>query len=413
MWRTSLAVAAILLAGAAQAQQQAGQVSDDVVKLGILNDQSGTYADLAGPGSVAAARMAVEDFGGTVLGKPIQVVFADHQNKPDVGSSIVNRWIDVDQVDAVVDVPTSSVALAVQEITRNKNRVHLNSTGGTSDLTGKACSPTAVHWTYDTYALANGTGTAVVKAGGDSWFFLTADYAFGHALEQDTANAVKKAGGTVVGAVRHPFPNNDFSSFLLQAQASGAKVIGLANAGADTINAIKQAREFGIVQAGQRMAGLLVFLSDVHALGLDTTQGLTLTTGWYWDRDEQSRQWAKRFAERMNGRMPTMVQAGVYSAITHYLNAIKAAGTDEAKTVVAQMKKMPVNDFFAKNGKVREDGRMVHDMFLVQVKKPEESKGPWDYYNIVRTIPGDEAFRPMNQGNCPLVQQAEAQPAGR
>ena len=393
------ATATMLLAAGAQAQ-----VSDDVVKLGVLNDQSGVYADLAGHGSVEAARMAVEDFGGTVLGKSIEVISADHQNKPDVGANIVNQWIDVDQVDAVVDVPTSSVALAVQEITRQKNRVHLNSTGGTSDLTGKACSPTTAHWTYDTFALANGTGRAVVQDGGESWFFLTADYAFGHALERDTAAAVEAAGGQVLGTVRHPFPNNDFSSFLLQAQASGSNVIGLANAGGDTINAIKQAREFGITQAGQRLAGLLIFLSDIHSLGLETAQGLVLTTGFYWDLDDETRAWSKRFAERNNGRMPTMVQAGVYSAILHYLRAIEAAGTDEAKAVMAKMKELPIDDFFAKNGKLRQDGRMVHDMYLVQVKTPEESKGPWDYYKILRTIPGDEAFRPLQDGNCPLVQ---------
>ncbi len=393
------ATATMLLAAGVQAQ-----VSDDVVKLGVLNDQSGVYADLAGHGSVEAARMAVEDFGGTVLGKSIEVISADHQNKPDVGANIVNQWIDVDQVDAVVDVPTSSVALAVQEITRQKNRVHLNSTGGTSDLTGKACSPTTAHWTYDTFALANGTGRAVVQDGGESWFFLTADYAFGHALERDTAAAVEAAGGQVLGTVRHPFPNNDFSSFLLQAQASGSNVIGLANAGGDTINAIKQAREFGITQAGQRLAGLLIFLSDIHSLGLETAQGLVLTTGFYWDLDDETRAWSKRFAERNNGRMPTMVQAGVYSAVLHYLRAIEAAGTDEAKAVMAKMKELPIDDFFAKNGKLRQDGRMVHDMYLVQVKTPEESKGPWDYYKILRTIPGDEAFRPLQDGNCPLVQ---------
>jgi branched-chain amino acid transport system substrate-binding protein len=385
------------------AGQASAQVSDDVVKLGVLNDQSGAYADLAGPGSVEAAKMAVEDFGGKVLGKPVQVIFADHQNKPDVGSNIVNQWIDVDKVDAVIDVPTSSVALAVQEITKNKSRVHINSTAASSDLTGKSCSPTAVHYTYDTYALASGTGKATVKDGGDSWYFITADYAFGHALEKDTAAAVVAGGGKVVGQVRAPFPTSDFSSFLLQAQASKAKVIGLANAGADTINSIKQAGEFGITQSGQRLAGLLVFISDVHSLGLKAAQGLIVTTGFYWDQNDETRAWSKRFAERNKGRMPTMVQAGVYSGVMHYLKAIDAAKTDEAKAVVAKMKEMPVNDFFAKNGKIRADGRHVHDMLLVQVKKPEESKGPWDYYKILRVIPGDEAFRPMADGNCPLV----------
>ena len=380
-----------------------GQVSNDVVKIGVLNDQSGVYADVAGTGSVVAAKMAVEDFGGKVLDKPIEVIFADHQNKPDVATPIVNQWIDVDNVDAVVDVPTSSVALAVQEITKNKNRIHLNSSAGTSDLTGKACSPTAIHWTYDTYALANSTGRALTKDGGDTWFFITADYAFGHALEKDTAAAVTSQGGKVLGSVNTPFPNQDFSSFLLQAQASGAKVIGLANAGGDMINAVKQAQEFGITAAGQRLAGLLVFISDIHSLGLPVTQGLVLTTGFYWDRDDATRAWSKRFGERNGGRMPTMVQAGVYSAVTHYLAAIKAAGTDEAKAVVAKMREMPVNDFFAQNGRIRADGRMVHDMYLVQVKSPQELKYPWDYYKILRVVPGDEAFRPMDQGNCPLV----------
>lgn len=380
------------------------QVSGDVVKIGVLNDQSGIYADLAGQGSFIAAQMAAEDFGGKVLGKPIQVVTADHQNKPDVASNIANQWIDTDGVDMITDVPTSSVALAIQEITKNKNRVHINSGAASSDLTGKACSPTGVHWTYDTYALANGTGATLVKEGGDSWYFITADYAFGHALERDTAEAVKKAGGKMVGAVRHPFPGTtDFSSFLLQAQGSGAKVVGIANAGLDTVNTIKQAGEFGLVAGGQRIAGLLVFLSDVHSLGLKTAQGLVITDGWYWDANDETRAWAKKWAAKNNGRMPTMVQAGVYSGTMHYLKAIDAAKTDEAKAVVAKMKEMPVNDFFAKNGKVREDGRMVHDMYLVQVKKPEESKGPYDYYKVLQTIPAEQAFRPLKDGGCPLV----------
>jgi branched-chain amino acid transport system substrate-binding protein len=381
------------------------QVSGDVVKIGILNDQSGPYADLGGKGSVTAAQMAADDFGGKVLGKPIQIVGADHQNKPDIASNIANQWIDTENVDVIADVPTSSVALAVQEITKNKNRVHLISGAASSDLTGKACSPTAVHYAYDTYALAKGTGGALVKEGGDSWFFITADYAFGHALEKDTSAAVIAAGGKVVGAVRHPFPGTtDFSSFLLQAQSSGAKVVGFANAGADTINSIKQAGEFGLVAGGQKLAGLLVFLSDVHSLGLKTAQGLVITDGWYWDRDDESRAWAKKFAEKNGGKMPTMVQAGVYSSVMHYLKAVDAAKTDEGKAAVAKMREMPINDFFAKNGKIREDGRMVHDMLLVQVKKPEESKGPYDYYKILTVIPGDEAFRPMKaEFGCPLV----------
>jgi branched-chain amino acid transport system substrate-binding protein len=398
---TLLTAICALAAGCGAAQ---AQVSGDVVKIGVLNDQSGIYADIAGKGSAIAAQMAVDDFGGKVLDKPIQVISADHQNKPDIGSNIANQWIDQDGVDMITDVPTSSVALAIQEITKNKNRVHINSGAASSDLTGKACSPTGIHWTYDTYALANGTGATLVKEGGDSWYFITADYAFGHALERDTGEAVKKAGGKVVGAVRHPFPGaTDFSSFLLQAQGSGAKVVGIANAGLDTVNTIKQAGEFGIVAGGQRLAGLLVFISDVHSLGLKTAQGLVVTTGFYWDRDDDSRAWAKKFAEKNGGKMPTMVQAGVYSGTMHYLKAIKEAGTDEAKAVAAKMREMPVNDFFAKNGKIRADGRMVHDMYLAQVKKPEESKAAYDYYKILRTIPAEEAFRPEKDGGCALV----------
>jgi branched-chain amino acid transport system substrate-binding protein len=381
------------------------QVSGDVVKIGVLNDQSGPYADLAGKGSVIAAQMAAEDFGGKVLGKPIEIVTADHQNKPDIASSIANQWIDTENVDVIADVPTSSVALAIQEITKNKNRIFLISGAASSDLTGKNCSPTGIHYTYDTYSLAKGTGGALVKSGGDSWFFITADYAFGQALERDTTAAVTAAGGKVLGSVKHPFPGTtDFSSFLLQAQSSGAKVVGFANAGADTINSIKQAGEFGLVAGGQKLAGLLVFLSDVHSLGLKTAQGLVVTDGWYWDRDDETRAFGKKFADKNGGKMPTMVQAGVYSGVMHYLRAVDAAKTDEAKAVVAKMKDTPINDFFAKNGKIREDGRMVHDMLLVQVKTPEESKGPWDYYKILSVIPGDEAFRPMKaEFGCPLV----------
>ncbi|HLN25006.1 MAG TPA: ABC transporter substrate-binding protein [Patescibacteria group bacterium] len=403
-WSVVIAAAVLALAsGAAHAQ-----FTNDVIKIGVLNDQSGPYSDLSGMGSVVAAQMAIDDFGGKVAGKPIQLVSADHQNKPDIGANIANRWIDVDKVDAIVDVPTSSVALAIQDITRTKDRVHLNSGAGSSDLTGKACSPTAVHWTYDTYALAHGTGTAMTNQGGDSWFFITADYAFGHALENDTAAAVKDAGGKVLGMVNAPFPNTDFSSFLLQAQASNAKVIGLANAGTDTTNAIKQAHEFGLTQGGQKLAGLLTFITDVNSLGLDTAQGLVLTDAWYWDRDEDSRAWSNRWAQKMGtaNRKPTSVQAGVYSAITHYLKAIQQSGTDEAKKVVDTMKAMPVNDMFTKNGHIRADGRMVHDMYLMQVKTPAESKYPWDYFKVLRVIPGDEAFRPMDKGNCPLVQAA-------
>ena len=381
------------------------ELSDNVLKIGVLNDQSGTYSDLSGKGSVEAVKMAVEDFGGKVLGKPIEVVSADHQNKPDIGASIVNEWIDVGKVDMVIDLPTTSVCLAVQEICKNKNRIDIISTGASVILTNKNCSPTGFHWTYDNYALARGTGLAMVKDGGDTWFFITADYAFGHDLEKTTSEAVIKAGGKVLGSVSHPFPNNDFSSFLLQAQASGAKVIGLANAGGDTINAIKQASEFGITKAGQRLAGLLVFISDVNSLGLQTAQGLVVTTGFYWDYNDETRAWSKRWSERMGGRMPTMSQAGCYSGAMHYLKAVQAAGTDEAKAVAKKMREIPVNDFFAKNGKVREDGRMVHDMYLAQVKKPEESKKPWDYYKILRVIPGDEAYKPLAESECPYLKK--------
>jgi branched-chain amino acid transport system substrate-binding protein len=388
-----------LLGGAAHAE-----ISGNAIKIGVMNDQSGLYADLAGQGSVEAARMAVEDFGGSVDGATIEVLSADHQNKPDVGSNIVRQWIDVEEVDVIVDVPTSSVALAVTEIVKEKDKVFLVSGAATTDLTGSACSPNTIHWTYDTYALAVGTGRAMVQEGGDTWFFITADYAFGHQLEEDTSNVVKEEGGEVLGAVRHPLSSSDFSSYLLQAQGSGAKVIGLANAGTDTTNSIKQANEFGITQAGQQLASLLMFLSDVNALGLDVAQGLILTTGFYWDMNDETRAWSERFNERA-GQMPTMVQAGVYSAVAHYLNAIKEIGSDEAKPVVEQMKATPVNDFFAKNGTVREDGRMVHDMYLARVKSPDESSGPWDYYEILRTIPADQAYRPLSESACPLVTQ--------
>jgi branched-chain amino acid transport system substrate-binding protein len=388
-----------LLGGAAQAE-----ISGNAVKIGVMNDQSGLYADLAGQGSVEAARMAVEDMGGSVGGAAVEVLSADHQNKPDVGSNVVRQWIDVDDVDVIVDVPTSSVALAVNEIVKEKDRVFLVSGAASTQLTGEACSPNTIHWTYDTYALAVGTGRAMVQEGGDSWFFITADYAFGHQLEEDTSTVVQEEGGQVLGAVRHPLSTADFSSYLLQAQGSGAKVIGLANAGTDTTNAIKQANEFGITQAGQQLASLLLFLTDVNALGLDVAQDLVLTTGFYWDMDDETRAWSERFNERV-GQMPTMVQAGVYSAVAHYLKAIEAAGSDQAKAVIEQMKATPVNDFFAKNGTIREDGRMVHDMYLARVKSPDESTQKWDYYEILRTIPGDQAFLPLAESTCPLVSQ--------
>jgi branched-chain amino acid transport system substrate-binding protein len=391
-------VAALL----ALATPACAEISGDVVKIGVMNDMSGLYADISGQGSVEAARMAIADFGGSVAGKKIELISADHQNKPDIGSSIANQWLGNDGVDAIVDVPTSSVALAVQEVARNKNKVFLISGAAASDLTGKACSPTSVHWTYDTVALANGTGSAVVKAGGDTWFFITADYAFGHALERDTTKVVEENGGKVLGSVKVPLNTPDFSSFLLQAQNSKAKIIGLANAGGDTINSIKQAGEFGIVEGGQKLAGLLVFISDIHSLGLQAANGLQLTSAFYWDQTDATRAWSKRFFEKMK-REPTMVQAGVYGAIMHYLAAIKATNSDDALTVVKQMKATPVNDFMTKNGKIREDGTLVRDMYLFEVKKPSESKGPWDYYKQISVIPGEEAFKLPGPNQCPLV----------
>jgi branched-chain amino acid transport system substrate-binding protein len=397
----ALVAAAVLCIGAGVAQ---AEYSDGTIKIGVMNDQSGTYSDLSGQGSVWAAKKAIEDFGAAAKGMKVEVVFADHQNKPDIGSNVVRQWYDVDKVDVVVDVPTSSVALAVNTITKEKNKVFLVSGAAASDLTGKACSPNTIHWTYDTWALANGTGNAIVKTGGNTWFFLTADYAFGHALERDTAAVVEKSGGKVLGKVRHPFPGQDFSSFLLQAQQSKAKIIGLANAGSDTTNAIKQAAEFGIVQGGQQLAGLLVFITDVHALGLKTAQGLVLTEAWYWDQNDNNRAFAKEFAAANKGNMPTMVQAGVYSAVTHYLKAVHELKSDaDGAAVVAKMKAMPTDDRLFGKGTVRQDGRKIHPMYLFEVKSPAESKGPWDYYKVRATIPVEEAFRPIADGGCPLV----------
>jgi branched-chain amino acid transport system substrate-binding protein len=401
--KTLMALAACCgAAGAAHAEY-----SDGVIKIGVMNDQSGLYADLSGQGSVWAARKAIEDFCKTTkCHDKIEVVFADHQNKPDIGSNVVRQWYDVDKVDVVVDVPTSSVALAVSNITKEKNKVFLVSGAAASDLTGKACTPNTIHWTYDTWALANGTGNAIVKTGGDTWFFITADYAFGHALERDTAAVVEKNGGKVLGKVRHPFPGQDFSSFLLQAQASKAKIIGLANAGSDTTNAIKQAAEFGIVEGGQNLAGLLVFITDVHALGLKTSQGLIFTEAWYWDGNDNNRAFAKEFGPANKGNMPTMVQAGVYSAVTHYLKAVHELKSDaDGAAVVAKMKSMPTDDKLFGKGTIRQDGRKIHDMYLFEVKKPSESKAPWDYYKVRATVPAAEAFRPIDQGECPLVKK--------
>ena len=364
---------------------------------------SSLYTDIAGRGSEIAARMAVEDFGAAAKGMKVEIVSADHQNKPDIGSQIANQWYDVDKVDVIVDVPTSSVALAVNEITRKKGKAFLVSGAASSDLTGKACSPNTVHWAYDTWMLANGTGNAIVKTGGDSWFFLTADYAFGHALERDTEAVVLKNGGKVLGKVRHPLNTQDFSSFLLQAQASKAKIVGLANAGGDTTNAIKQAAEFGIVRRGQNLAGLLVFLTDVHALGLQTAQGLIFTETFYWDMNDQTRAFTKRFAAANRGIHPTMVHAGVYSAVLHYLKAIESGKTDDGSKVIAEMKRLPTDDPLFGKGSIRADGRKIHPAYLVEVKKPSESKGPWDYYKVRATIPAEEAFRPMDQGGCAMV----------
>ena len=400
--RFRMAAAWVLaLAGTAWAEDG---ISNGVVRIGLILDMSGLYADITGQGSVEAARMAVEDFGGKVLGKPVEIVYADHQNKPDIAAAKAREWFDDQQVDAIMDVAASATALAAIEVAKTKNKIVVLNGPGAVRITNEACSPVSVHWAYDTYALAHGTGLATVKAGYDSWFFITADYAFGQDLERDTAEVVKANGGKVLGEVRAPINTADFSSYLLQAQSSKAKVIGLANAGTDTTNAIKQAAEFGIVRGGQRLAGLLVFISDVHALGLKTAQGLVLTEAFYWDMNDETRAFSKRFFQRTQ-RMPNMSQAGVYSATLHYLKAVQAAGTDATEPVMRIMKVTPVNDVFARNGRIREDGRMVHDMYLFEVKKPEESKAPWDYYRLVATIPADEAFQPLSQSRCPLVKK--------
>jgi branched-chain amino acid transport system substrate-binding protein len=395
----------ILTALALTAGTASAQISDGVIKIGVLNDQSSLYADLAGQGSVVAARMAVEDFGAAAKGLKVEVIFADHQNKADVGSSIARQWYDAEKVDMILDVPNSGVALAVSQITRDKGKAFLVSSAASSDLTGKACSPNTIHWTYDTWALANGTGNAIVKTGGDTWFFITADYAFGHALERDTENVVLASGGKVLGKVRHPLNTADFSSFLLQAQASKAKIIGLANAGGDTTNAIKQAAEFGIVKGGQSLAGLLVFLTDIHGLGLQTAQGLIFTESFYWDLNEKTRAFAKRFAERNRQIHPTMIHAGSYAATLHYLKAVEALKSDDGTKVIAKMKEMPTDDPLFGKGTIRADGRKIHPMYLVEVKKPAESKYPWDYYKIRATIPAEQAFRPLDKGDCPLVKK--------
>jgi len=387
------------------AQPAAAQISDEVVKIGALTDMSSLYADINGPGAVWAAQMAIDDFGGTVLGKKIELIQADVQNKADIGTQIAGRWYSAENVDVIIGAAASSSSLAVAAVAGDKKKVFLATDPASSDLTGKACNAYTIHWVYDTAALANGTGSAVVKAGGKSWYFLTADYAFGHALERDVSAVVNANGGNVVGHSLVPINNSDFSAFLVQAQASKAQVIGLANAGGDTINSIKQAAEFGIVKGGQKLAGLLVFISDVHSIGLSLAQGLQLTEAFYWDLNDGTRAFAKRFAAKMNGRMPTSVQAGYYSAVKHYLEAIKAAGTDQADAVVAKMKATPTDDALFGKGYIRADGRKMHTMYLFEVKSPAESKGPYDYYKLIRTIPGEEAFRPMEKGDCPLVKK--------
>ena len=392
------AFAAVLACGAASAQQVN-------VKIGVLSDMSSLYADIGGPGSVAAAKMAIADFTKDNPNVKVEMIIGDHQNKPDIGSQIANQWYDVDKVEMIIDVPNSGVALAVSQVANQKNKVFIVSGAAASDLTGPKCNANTIHWTYDTWMLANGTGTAIVKTGGNTWFFLTSDYAFGHALERDTMAAVEKAGGKVLGKVRHPLNTNDFSSFLLQAQSSKAKVIGLANAGGDTINSIKQAAEFGIVKGGQSLAGLLVFASDVAALGLPTAQGLVMTETWYWDMNDTNRAWTKRWQQERQGKWPTMIHAGVYAGVLHYLKAAVAlkGNVSDGKTVVAQMKSMPTDDPLFGKGTIRPDGRKSHPAYLLEVKKPEDSKHPGDFYKVRATIPADEAFRPLKEGSCPLV----------
>jgi branched-chain amino acid transport system substrate-binding protein len=399
--RLPIALIAAAIIGAASAH---AQVSDDVVRIGVLNDQSGLYADLGGPGSVVAARMAIEDAGGAVLGKPVELVVADHQNKADIGAAIARQWFDAEKVDMVIGFDNSAVALAVEQLAAERNRIAIAGAVGSTAFTGKACTATEASWIYDSYALTTSLARSVVAEGRDTWFFLTIDYAFGHSLEADATNAVVAAGGKVLGSVRHPLNTSDFSSYLLQAQASGAKVVALANGGGDMVNAIKQANEFGITRGGQSVVSLLVFISDIHSIGLQSAQGLKFATAFYWDRDDESRAWSKRFFARHNA-MPTQAQASIYSAIRHYLKAIGAAGTDEAKAVMAKMRDIPVNDFYVKNGRLREDGRLVHDMYFAQVKKPSESKDPWDDYNILGSIPGATAFRSLKDGGCPLARQ--------
>jgi branched-chain amino acid transport system substrate-binding protein len=399
--RLQLALISALAIACTGATAAHAQVSDDVVRIGVLNDQSGLYADLGGPGSVVAARMAVEDAGGPVLGKPVEIVFADHQNKSDVGAAIARQWFDIGKVDMAIGFDHSAVALAVEQLAAERNKIAIAGAVGSTAFTGKSCTANEASWIYDSYALTTSLAKATVAEGRDTWFFITVDYAFGHSLEADATAAVQAAGGKVLGSVRHPLNTSDFSSYLLQAKASGAKVIAFANGGGDMVNAIKQANEFGLTK-NQTTVALLIFISDVHSMELQAAQGLKFVTAFYWDRNDETRAWSKRFFAK-HGRMPTMPQAAVYSAIRHYLTAIAAAGTDEAKAVLARMRAMPVNDFYVTNGHLREDGRLVHDMYFAQVKTPSESAKPWDYYKILGTIPGDQAFRSLADGGCPLV----------
>jgi branched-chain amino acid transport system substrate-binding protein len=385
------------LTGATHAQQPATPL-----KIGLLGDFQSVYSDIGGAGNVEATKMAIEEFGGTMFGKPVELITADVQNKADIAASLARKWYENEAVDMIIDMPTSATALAGMEMSKQFQKIMIVTDAASSDITGKSCSPYTVHWTYDTYANAHTVGSAIVKTGGDTWYFITADYLFGHSIERDTGDVVRAAGGKVVGSARVPLNNADFSSFLLQAQASKAKIIGLANGGADTINTIKQAAEFGIVAGGQNLAGIVMFISDIHSLGLKLAQGLIVTEAYYWDLNDRTRAFGKRFFDRMK-KMPTMNQAATYSATLHYLNAVKAAGTKETKAVLEKMRATPVRDAFTDNGVLREDGRMVHSMFLLQVKKPEESKAPWDYYKVLAEVPGDEAFRPLKDGGCPLV----------
>lgn len=394
-----LAIAALLIVSEAAN----AQISDDAVKIGVLTDHSGGFAYLVGKHSVEAAQMAVDDFGGKVLGKPITIVTADHQNKADIGATLSRKWFDTEGVDAITDVAGSAVALATQEIARSRNKVLLISGAATTELTGKACSGTTSQWSYDTYAFAKGTASQVTKQGGNSWFFLTSDYSFGHSLLADASRFVEENGGKVVGSVRFPFGSSDFSSFLLQAQASKAKVIGLAMSGADLLNAIKQAREFGIVQSGQNLASLVIYINDIEGVGLDIAQGLTLTTSFYWDTNDETRAWAKRFMERSGGFIPNLITAGTYASVLHYLKAVQAAGTDDGKVVAAKMREMPVNDFYNKNVEIRADGRVMHKTYLMKVKSPSESKYRGDYYRVVAEMSGEQSFKPLAESQCPLI----------